>query len=232
MKKIVIAGGLLASVALLTGCGLQSLAGPTNQDTVDYQVTDKVARLQVKSGAGDVAVTEYDGAAVRVTETIQWRDNRPKTEHKVEGDTLMLSYTCDNALKSWGDCDVNYKVEVPKGLAVTVKNGSGDITLRSLTGPMEVSTGSGDVDGTGLGVKSTIAEAGSGNIELKYVTAPDSLQADAGSGDIGLRIPDGSYAVTTKVGSGDENITVKDDDASPHKLTLQAGSGDITVSPS
>ncbi|NUW37519.1 DUF4097 family beta strand repeat protein [Nonomuraea sp. SMC257] len=231
MKTIVIAGGLLASTALLTGCGLQSLAGPTNQDTVDYQVTDKVSRLQVKSGSGDVAVTEYDGTAVRVTETIQWRDNKPKTEHKVEGDTLLLTYTCGSGIKGWGDCDVNYKVEVPKGLAVTVKNGSGDITLRSLTGTTEVSTGSGDIDGTGLGAKSTIAEAGSGGVELKYVAAPDSVQVDAGSGDIGLRVPDGSYAVTTKTGSGDENISVKDDDSSPRKLTLEAGSGDITVSP-
>ncbi|MEV0197958.1 DUF4097 family beta strand repeat-containing protein [Nonomuraea sp. NPDC050691] len=231
MKTIVIAGGLLASAALLTGCGLQSLAGPTNQDTVDYQVTDKVARLQVKSGAGDVAITEYDGSAVRVTETLQWRESKPKTTHKVEGDTLMLTYTCDDGRSSWRSCHVNYKVEVPKSLAVTVKNGSGDITLRSLTGATEVSTGSGDVDGTGLAAKSTIAEAGSGGIELKYVTAPDSVQVDAGSGDIGLRVPDGSYAVTVKTGSGDEAISVKDDDASPHKLTLEAGSGDITVSP-
>ncbi|MEU0567075.1 DUF4097 family beta strand repeat-containing protein [Nonomuraea sp. NPDC005983] len=228
MKTIVIAGGLLASAALLTGCGLKSIGGPTNQDTVTYQVTEKVAALHLRSGAGDIAVTEYNGSSVRVVETLQWRNDKPKTWHKVDGDTLSMSYDCE---ASWGSCGVDYKVEVPKGVQVKVDTGSGDITLRSLTGPVEVETGSGDVDGSGLGGTKILAKSGSGGVELKCVAVPDSAELRSGSGDVVLHVPQGTYDVDARAGAGDETVSVKTDSASPHKLTLNAGSGDVSVLP-
>ncbi|WP_433439776.1 DUF4097 family beta strand repeat-containing protein [Nonomuraea sp. CA-141351] len=228
MKTIAIAGGLLASALLLTGCGLASIAGPDRHHTVTYQVTDKVTKLQLKSGAGDTVVTETDGTAVRVTETKNWRaDDEPKAEHKVEGEALLLSYDCQS---DWGSCSVDYKVEIPKGMAVDLDCGSGNITLRGLTGRLDAKLGSGDLDATGLGGKQVFAETGSGNIELKYASTPDSAELKAGSGDIVLNVPDGAYDLNTKMGSGDAKVSVKDDDSSPHKISLTAGSGDVTVS--
>ncbi|MFI7634382.1 DUF4097 family beta strand repeat-containing protein [Nonomuraea sp. NPDC049400] len=228
MKTIAIAGGLLASALLLTGCGLASIAGPDNQDTTTYQVTDKVTKLQVKSGSGDTVVTETDGNAVRVTETLNWRsDDKPKTEHKVEGEALHLTYDCPS---DWGSCSVDYKIEIPKGLAVDLDAGSGNITLRSLTGRLDAHLGSGDLDATGLAGKQVVAEAGSGRIELKYASAPDSAELKSGSGDIVLTVPDGTYDVNTEMGSGDAKVSVKDDGSSPHKVSLTSGSGDVTMS--
>ncbi len=228
MKKIVIAGGLLASTVLLSSCGLAGLGGPSNQDTVSYEVTDKVARLHVESGAGDTVITETGGSAIRVVETLQWRGDKPNAEHSVDGDTLFVRYEC---AQDWGGCSVNYKIEIPKGLQVDAETGSGDITLRSLTGPLNVTAGSGDVDASGLAGKKVVAEAGSGNIELKYTTAPDIAELKAGSGDVTLRVPEGSYDVKTEVGSGDTAVTVGNDPASPRKLSLTTGSGNISVLP-
>ncbi|GAA3214705.1 DUF4097 family beta strand repeat-containing protein [Nonomuraea helvata] len=227
MKTIAIAGGLLASALLLTGCGLDSIAGPKNEDTVTYQVKEKVQKLHLRSGSGDVAITESDTAQISVTETLYWNNDKPQAKHKVEGDTLSVYYDCQ---RSWGSCGVNYKVEVPKGLALNLDAGSGNITLRSLTGLLDVHLGSGDLDAAGLAGKQVVADAGSGSMELKYTAAPDSAELKAGSGDIVLTVPDGSYDVNTKVGSGDAKVSVKDDGASPHKLSLTAGSGDVTVS--
>jgi hypothetical protein len=226
MKTIAIAGGLLASAALLSGCGLAGLGGPSNQDTVSYEVTDKVAKLRVESGAGDAVITETGGSAIRVVETLQWRGDKPNAEHSVDGDTLFLRYDC---AEGWGGCSVNYKIEIPKGLQVDADAGSGDITLRSLTGPLDVTAGSGDVDASGLAGKKVVAEAGSGNIELKYTTAPDSAELKAGSGDVTLHVPDGSYDVKTEVGSGDTNVAVDKDPNSPRKLSLTTGSGNVSV---
>ncbi|WP_336204793.1 DUF4097 family beta strand repeat-containing protein [Nonomuraea sp. LPB2021202275-12-8] len=228
MKTIVIAGGLLASAALLSGCGLAAIGGPTNQDTVSYEVTDKVAKLRVKSEAGDTVITETGGNAIRVVETLQWRDTKPKAEHSVDGDTLFVRYDCE---RSWGSCSVNYKIEIPKGLQVDAETGSGDVTLRSLTGPLNVTAGSGDVDASDLAGKTVLAEVGSGNIELKYATAPDSAELEAGSGNVTLRVPDGAYNVKTEVGSGDATVSVKNDPNSPRKVSLTAGSGDVSVMP-
>jgi Putative adhesin len=226
MKTIAIAGGLLASAALLSGCGLAGLGGPTNQDTVTYEVADKVAKLHVKSGSGDTVITETGGNTVRVVETLQWRDTKPDAQHSVDGDTLFIRYDCE---QNWGSCSVNYKIEVPKGLQVDADAGSGDITLRSLTGPLNLTAGSGDVDASGLAGKKVFATAGSGTIELKYTTAPDSAELEAGSGDVTMHVPDGAYDVVTKVGSGDTNVTVDKDPGSPRKVSLTTGSGDASV---
>ncbi|MFI7125372.1 DUF4097 family beta strand repeat-containing protein [Nonomuraea sp. NPDC050153] len=228
MKTIAIAGGLLASALMLTGCGMASIAGPSSEETSSYEVTDKVARLQVKSGAGDTEVTETGGSAVRVTETLRWRgDDKPKPQHGVEGDALRLSYDCPSSL---GSCSVDYKIEIPKGLTVDLDNGSGNVTLRGLTGELGVRVGSGDLDAAELAGKKVVAEAGSGNVELKYTAVPDSAVLKAGSGDIVLRVPDGAYDVDTQVGSGDTDISVRKDGSSPHKISLEVGSGNVTVS--
>ncbi|MFG6190812.1 DUF4097 family beta strand repeat-containing protein [Nonomuraea sp. JJY05] len=228
MKTIAIAGGLLASALMLTGCGLASIAGPSSEETASYEVTDKVAKLQVKSGAGETVVTGTDGGSIRVTETLRWRgDDKPKPEHSVEGGALLMSYDCPSNM---GSCSVDYKIEIPKGLAVDLDSGSGDVTLRGLAGELNVRVGSGDMDAADLAGKKVVAEAGSGNVELKYTAAPDSAELQAGSGDIVLRVPDGAYDVKSQVGSGDINVSVKKDSSSPHKISLKAGSGDVTVS--
>ncbi|GAA3596429.1 hypothetical protein GCM10022419_094560 [Nonomuraea rosea] len=229
MKTMVIAGGLLASALLLTGCGLASIGGPNNQDTVSYQVTDKVTKLQLKSNAGDAVVTETDGNAIRVVETLHWRgDEKPTPQHKVEGGALFVTYDCAS---SWGSCGVDYKIEIPKGLPVDLDSGSGDITLRSLTGPIDAHVGSGDLGATGLAGKKVFVEAGSGNIQLQYTAVPESAELKVGSGDIALNVPDGAYDVKTEVGSGDVAVSVKTDKSSPNKISLTSGSGDIAVLP-
>ncbi|MEV0382290.1 DUF4097 family beta strand repeat-containing protein [Nonomuraea sp. NPDC050643] len=227
MKTIAIAGGLLASAVLLSGCGLASIAGPSSEDTASYEVTDKVTKLLVKSQAGEAVITETGGSAVRVVETLRWRgDEKPTPEHSVEGGVLLVTYDCAS---SWGSCSVDYKIEIPKGLSVDLDSGSGNITLRGLTGQIDATVGSGDLDASGLAGKEVYAEAGSGNIELTYTTAPASAQLKAGSGDIELNVPDGAYNVVTDVGSGDANVSVKSDGSSPNKISLTAGSGDITL---
>ncbi|MBN6054623.1 DUF4097 family beta strand repeat protein [Nonomuraea sp. RK-328] len=227
MKIIAIAGGLLASAVLLTGCGLDAIGNPKNQETSTYQAKDKVQQLHLRSGSGDVTVTESDAAYVSVTETLYWSNDKPRAGHKVEGGTLSVYYDCQ---RSWGSCGVNYKVEIPKGLQVNVDAGSGDLTLRSLTGPLDLKAGSGDVEGSGLGGKKLLAEVGSGNVDLKYAAAPDSVELSVGSGDAALTVPDETYDVYTKVSSGDASVSVKDDSSSPRKISLTAGSGDVTVS--
>jgi DUF4097 and DUF4098 domain-containing protein YvlB len=87
------------------------------------------------------------------------------------------------------------------------------------------------VDATDLAGKKLIADAGSGNVEFKYTTAPDSAQLKAGSGDIVLNVPDEAYDVKTETGSGDATISVKDDGSSPRKISVTTGSGDVSVLP-
>ncbi|HEX4814012.1 MAG TPA: DUF4097 family beta strand repeat-containing protein [Nonomuraea sp.] len=228
MKTIAFAGGLLASAVLLTGCGLTSIAGPRNQEVVSYDVTDKVTRLRLDAQEGDAVIIEGAGAAVRVVETHRWSGgDQPKARHRVEGGVLLVDHDCSG----WSSCSVDYKIEIPKGLPLDLDSGSGNLTLRGLTGDLRIHVGSGDVDASGLSVKNVVAEAGSGNIDLRYAAAPGNAKIEVGSGDIVLNVPDGAYAVSTDTGSGAADVKVKKDAAAPNKLSLASGSGDISVLP-
>ncbi|MER5423199.1 DUF4097 family beta strand repeat-containing protein [Streptosporangium roseum] len=228
MKAIVMAGGLLACAALLTGCGLGNIGGPANRDTVTYQVTDKVARVNVTSESGDIVITETGGSTIRVVEKLRWSEEKPDAEHRVDGDTLVMTYNCP---AKWDNCGVDYRVEIPRGLQVDLSSSSGDITLSSLTGPIDASTGSGDVNGAGLAGKKVFTETGSGDAELKYTVAPDRVEMKAGSGNATLHVPDGSYDVKTQMKSGEAQVSVKNDASSPRKVTMTTGSGDVYVMP-
>lgn len=221
------AGALLASTALLTGCGLASIGGPTDESVVNYDVKDKVSTLQLRSGSGDAVITESDRSGIHVTETLQWRgDDKPKAEHKVDGDRLAVSYDCGS---SWGSCSVNYKIEIPKGLKIDIDAGSGNLTLRGLTGQLDVVNGSGDIEGSDLGSRKGVIENGSGDIELKYTAAPENLDLQNGSGDISVYVPQGSYDVSTDAGSGDTKVDVADTPGAPNKITMESGSGNLNV---
>ncbi|MCG5211870.1 DUF4097 family beta strand repeat-containing protein [Streptosporangium soli] len=229
MKKIVIVGALLGSGLLLTGCGLENIAAADSEEVVDYEITEKVAELRVRSGSGEIVVSETDRSGIRVTETMHWRgDDKPKTKHPVVAETVTLSYDCPTRV-GWNSCSVDYKVEVPKTMKVDVETGSGTITLRALTGQLTANTGSGDIEAGSLGSKKAFAETGSGNVTLKFTTAPEDVELETGSGDAAVTVPDGSYAVSTETGSGEERVEVTNEKSAPNKLVLTTGSGDASV---
>lgn len=223
MKSIAAAGLLAGSALVLTACGDLGLDfGPRSQAVEKYDVTDAVATLRIQSGSGDVVVTESARTGIAVTETLHYRGDKPADGHEVGNGALTLAYTCE-------DCSIDYDVQVPKGLNVKVDTGSGEITLRALSGPVDVSTGSGEVDASDLLAKTFVAEAGSGNVEVRFGAAPDSVTIETGSGDGIAWVPGGAYHATVHTGSGEQTLEVTNDPAAPKKIVIQTGSGDGKV---
>ncbi|MET9344102.1 DUF4097 family beta strand repeat-containing protein [Nonomuraea sp. NPDC003804] len=219
---------LALSATVLTGCGFAGLGVATDEKTESYEVTDKVVQLTVRSGAGDVVVNESDRAGIKVTEKMHWRDTAPQASHPVKGEVLELSYDCDKALDS---CWIDYTIDVPKALKVKVDMGAGDITLRSLSGEIEVKTGAGDIGASGLAGKRLSAETGAGELDLKFGGAPDSVEAQTGAGDATLHLPQGRYDVTTDSGVGSTVVKVTDDASAPRKVSVSSGVGEVKILP-
>nr|WP_170317304.1 DUF4097 family beta strand repeat-containing protein [Acrocarpospora corrugata] len=220
-RNLTLAGAVIGSTLVLTSCGMDLNFGRT-QSVEDYDVSDKVSSLVVDAGSGDVVVSESDRSGVKVTETLHYRGDKPTDGHRVSGDTLELSYDCS-------DCAIDYRVEVPRGLNVTVDTGSGTITLRSLTGPLDVSTGSGDIEATGLTARTAVAKTGSGDVQLKFTSAPDQTEVSTGSGEGIVHVPKGPYHVTMETGSGEQTVQVTQDPAAARKIFIKTGSGDAKV---
>ncbi|MGI5160037.1 DUF4097 family beta strand repeat-containing protein [Microbispora sp. CA-102843] len=220
-KTMAVAGAVLGMSLVVAACDVR-LDFDGQQAVESYDVTDKVAVLDTHAGSGDIVVNESDRSGVHVTETLHWRGDKPANGHSVDGDTLTLAYKCDS-------CSVDYKVEVPRGLTMKIDTGSGDITLRDLTGQVNASTGSGDVDARGLAATQVSTRTGSGDITLRFTAVPDQVQAVTGSGDGRLWVPNGAYNVNASTGSGDRRIEVADDASAPHTITIRTGSGDAEV---
>ncbi|MBP2702707.1 DUF4097 family beta strand repeat protein [Microbispora sp. RL4-1S] len=213
-----------AAVALgltVAGCGVTVGFGQ-QQATRSYDVTDGVTSIETRTGSGEIEVNESERTGIHVTETLHWRGDQPRDGHAVEGDRLRMEYRCDA-------CSVDYRIDIPRGLGVKVDSGSGTITLRALTGAVNASTGSGDIDGGGLRGRSVTASTGSGQIELRFAAPPDRVEVKSGSGDGVVRLPQGAYNVTAETGSGTRTVNVAQDSAAPRTVVVKTGSGDAKV---
>ncbi|MGV9773056.1 DUF4097 family beta strand repeat-containing protein [Streptosporangium sp. NPDC003464] len=229
-QNTIVAGALLGSVLLLSGCQMNFDFGRQEQEVVSYDVTGDLKVLDAHTGSGDIVVTGSDRSGARVTETLHWSGDsgdRPTTEHPVAGGTLSLRHKCPK-----GNCSVDYRIEIPKGLSVKLDTGSGNLTLRGLEGEVEADTGSGTVEAGTLGSKRFTAETGSGEVEVKFTSAPDHVEVRTGSGGATVRLPQGSYDVTAEAGAGEKVVQVTDDPSAPRTVVVRTGSGDAKVLPS
>lgn len=216
-----VAGAVLGVSLVAAACDVR-LDFDGQQAVESYDVTDKVAVIETHAGSGDVVVNESDRSGVHVTETLHWRGDKPADGHSVAGDTLTLAYECDN-------CWVDYKVEVPRGLTLKIDTGSGDITLRNLSGKVDASTGAGDIDARGLAAAQVGTRTGSGDITLRFARVPDRVRAESGAGNSRLWVPDGAYNLDVSTGAGGRRLEVADDDSAPRTITIRTGSGDAEV---
>ncbi|MEV5887931.1 DUF4097 family beta strand repeat-containing protein [Nonomuraea fuscirosea] len=229
MKRMATIAGLLGVAVTLTGCGI---GGPTEQDTVTYDVADKVAALQVETDSGSIEVVESERQGIHVTEVLTWRKNKPKPSHQVRGDTLALTFNCP---ATWGfgaagtSCDVSYKVEVPKGLRVKVSSDSGALTLTGLSGELDARSDSGAIEADGLSAKQAAAKTDSGEVGLTFTGAPDKVTTTTDSGRISVHVPQGPYKVVASTDSGGKNIKAAVDDSAPRLIELTSDSGDLEV---
>ncbi|MEU6738438.1 DUF4097 family beta strand repeat-containing protein [Streptosporangium sandarakinum] len=219
-KNLVVAGALLGAVALLSGCGVGIGFGPSEQDVVSYDVTGSLKALDVTTDSGDIVVDASDRQGVHVTETIRWRGaRRPETEHPVQGGTLTMRQKCARG------CEVNYRIEIPRGLDVTADTGSGAVTLRGLKGAkVTARTGSGDIDAGSSEVGELAAETGSGTVTLRNLKGED-VRAESGSGDITARSLT-ARRFTAETGSGTVEAVFA---AAPDQVAAVSDSGDVTL---
>ncbi|MER7205610.1 DUF4097 family beta strand repeat-containing protein [Streptosporangium sp. NPDC000239] len=229
-KNLVAAGALAGAVLLLSGCRLNVDFGDRKQSVATYTVGGGVTALEAYAEVGDIVISESGQQEVRVTETRHWGGddrNSPKTEHPVAGGTLTLRYDCPGS----SNCSVDYRIDIPKGLAVTLESTAGDITMRSLTGEVNASAGAGDIEGNDLGGKSLVATTGAGEVRVRFAAAPGRVEVETGTGDATVRLPQGSYNVTAGTGVGEEVVKVTNDPASPNGVSVRTGAGDAKVLP-
>ncbi|MQA82748.1 MAG: DUF4097 family beta strand repeat protein [Streptosporangiales bacterium] len=118
------------------------------------------------------------------------------------------------------------------GGEVELESSSGDVNVTGASGNLDVSASSGEIKADGLTGGRVKAESSSGDVVLGFAAAPDRVELDVSSGDATITLPGGSttYKVDVETSSGDEQVDVPTDPDAAHEITVEASSGDVTIS--
>jgi Toastrack DUF4097 len=169
--------------------------------------------VAVRTGAGTLTVRAGNGSSVHVHATIRARgglfsgeegekrirylETHPPIEQ--HGNTITLGAITEPSLQH--NISISYELVVPAATRLKSKTGSGDQTIRGLSGPLEVSAGSGNLKASNIG-SNVQASTGSGEIDLESVQG--KVRASSGSGGIRAFRIAGSFRAST--GSGDVTL--------------------------
>jgi hypothetical protein len=210
-SRPVLAGGLAAAALLVAaGCGLvwNTLSDGLVQDT-------PIAEVRINGGSGDVTVLGDATKGVDVRRTVRYvGDTRPGQTMSVVDGILTVNTSCGNR------CRAAYEIHVARGVKVTGKNNSGNVSLSDVS-DVDVQVDSGDLT-VRRASGSVSLSADSGRVQATDVTGGATLSAD--SGDVTLTGIGGPVRVT--VGSGRIEATGLSGDSA----SLESDSGDIEIS--
>ncbi|TDD65317.1 hypothetical protein E1298_41510 [Actinomadura rubrisoli] len=229
------------------------LWGRAIQQTATASVSFPHAITKVQLDMGDARVSVGPGpeGQARVYQKLKWALSKPTVDKRLVGDVLYVTFRCSdpanlyNGLECGGDIDV----QVPPGVRLTAVSGSGEISVRGLSGDLDLRTGAGEiriadtrgnlraragsgtVDATGLAAPTTRAQVSSGVLDLRYVRPPDFVEATANSGTVKLIVPQGShYRISDETGNGQTHVNrALNDNGSKQEISVRSGSGSVYV---
>lgn len=183
--------------------------------------------LDVRTGSGDIQIVTGPGSSVHVIGHI--RASRQNAEERVKqimaappiqqnANAIRIGDTGNDPL--YRNVTISYELTVPAETRLRARSGSGDQTISSIQGPIDVGTGSGTIR-IAQTSSDVLASAGSGDIELER--SGGSFVATTGSGSIRAAAVGG--AVKVRTGSGRIEVT----QTNPADVDAETGSGRIAI---
>ncbi|MER5445285.1 DUF4097 family beta strand repeat-containing protein [Streptomyces sp. NPDC002764] len=214
----------------------RTFALPGRTLTVDSD--DSALEIVAADGnaAGKVAVTRWFQGKVAI-------GSGPKVTWSMHGDRLVLRVRCSGVV---ADCSARHRIEVPRGVAVKVRDGDGSVRARGFrdalsistgdgsvrvgdcTGPLEVHTGDGSVRAE-VDSRTVRAESGDGSVHLELGAVPDLVDSRSGDGSVTISLPRSTYRVAARTGDGSVHVSVPRDDSSSHVVRARSDDGEVTL---
>ncbi|MFI9729955.1 DUF4097 family beta strand repeat-containing protein [Streptomyces sp. NPDC052092] len=244
-RALALAGAVVVLGAALTACASadddtepdhRTFGLPGTTLTIDSDDSALEIVASDTQPAGEIAVTRWFQGSVTL-------GSDPKVTWSMEGDRLVLREKCSGFV---ADCAAKHRIEVPRGVAVTVedKDGSvraegfrdaltirttdGSVRVTDTSGPLELHTGDGSVRAE-VSSRSVRTRSGDGSVHLALGAVPDRVESRSGDGSLTIELPRGAYRVDTSTGDGAEDVSVPRDDSSAHEVTARTGDGKLTV---
>jgi hypothetical protein len=185
------------------------LAAPVHGSTVSLSV-----------GQADVQVTQTAGSTLRLTGKATYSLFRSDVTWHRTPSGVIVSPQCHFFV---GNCSFSFHALLPAGKRAVLSDGSGNLALRGLTGPVIVGSGSGNVQANLLSGTVNL-QTGSGDINGAALSGPKVTLQD-GSGDIAINGL-ASLDVVVNDSSGDIALTFS---KVPTRVKVSNSSGDVSV---
>src|SRR5260370_31243352 len=98
--------------------------------------------VNLSVGPADVRVTQAPGSQLRLTGTARYSLVRSKVTWHPTASGVTVSTQCRFVT---GVCEFNFRAVLPAGKRAVLSDGSGNLTLRGLTGPVTAGSGARDL---------------------------------------------------------------------------------------
>ena len=213
--------GVPVAFALIAWTGLTEVAyAGQGRYPVRLAVQVHGSTVNFSVGAADVQVTQAPGSTLRLAGKATYSLFRSDVTWHTTPSGVVVSPQCHFFV---GNCSFSFHAVLPAGKRSVLSDGSGNLTLQGLTGPVTVGSGSGDVQVNGL-TGTVSLQNGSGNITGGALSGP-KVTLKAGSGDIAIDSLESPDVVVTD-GSGNIDLTFT---KAPTRVRVSNSSGNVNV---
>jgi hypothetical protein len=242
-------GGSLAAVGILGFGTLQSVTRIAHEEETIVTELDgsSVRSVSIRNGAGSIHLVGTDSDTVTVRAEVSHGLRSTGHTERIEGDQLVLRASCPVFGSDF--CEVVYRVEVPRDVAVELRSDS-RITVRDIAGSVDASSDNGRVQATridgnvrlesdngrvvGRSLASPVAivDSDNGRVELSFAEPPGSVSATSDNGSVEVVVPDtrDTYVISVSSDNGTASGTdVRTDPDSTQTITADSDNGDVTV---
>lgn len=230
--------GLLAAVSLAAGLVLTSCIGgdfgmPFRESVNETRSLAAGGEFSLENTNGSIQVTSWDEPRVRIEAVKRAGSERALKELEVEitGEGDHVSVRTRHPRTRWfgGGGGVEYRVTVPRGARVAVRNVNGRVEVDGVGGAVRASTVNGSVDVSGAGGE-VEASAVNGSVEVNVARIDPSGRSrlSTTNGSVRLTLPrDASAEVEahTVNGSVGCDFDLADARKSRRKLEGRIGNG-------
>ncbi|MGW0116908.1 DUF4097 family beta strand repeat-containing protein [Streptomyces sp. NPDC003327] len=205
--------------------------------------------LTVDSDDSELVITPDDIDDVRVERQVDgwvFLGDGPRASWGLVDGRLTLRVDCDAVA---ANCGAVHRVRVPRGVAVSVEDDNGDVTVEGFDTPLKVRSDNGDVRvrevsgaldiGSENGDVTVEASATSpevvtrsdnGDVRIALGAVPRRVDMVSENGDLTVSLPSSAaYDVTGTTENGDRRVDVPERRGSGHTVRVRSDNGDVTV---
>jgi hypothetical protein len=228
VRRLLFALGSLLTRAMIAWGGAQALDQLSIEEDHVVERYAGVRVIDLRHAHGEVELVRARGRQVAVTvDSRRGFLSGHDRSAALDGGTLRLRGSCD--FLTLGTCEEDYRVEVPRGVSVTVRTSAGEATARGLRGDLDLRSSAGpvravDVRGRAVELRSSAGPVSAtgvvaATLRLRSSAGPVSAdrtrasrviaQASAGPVDLELLRPPLSVSATSTAGG--VTVRVPDD---------------------